>query len=156
VRSAGDVGDGGVAASRGCFVEERVGPGQPRWVGGTATMGGGEGLTSFFFWCVWAACRPSSRKYFSYALTVDAPVKHTPKNGKAQVSTTTCHEADVVMGKAVDLAAAELVLVDADAVAASTTHMEKQTLHAPCSELSAPPSMSKTCLSTPTLSLTQC
>jgi len=40
------------------------------------------------------------------------------------------------MGKAVDLAAADVVLVDADVVAAATTHTAKQTLHAPWSAFS--------------------
>jgi len=45
-------------------------------------------------------------------------------------------EADAVMGKAVDLAAADVVLVDADVVATATTHTAKQTLHAPWSAFS--------------------
>jgi len=45
------------------------------------------------------------------------------------------------------------VLVDADAMAAAT-HAAKQTLHAPWLTLMAPPSLTMTTVSTPTLSLT--
>ena len=45
-------------------------------------------------------------------------------------------------------------LVDADAVAAATTHTARKLLHASWSMLFAPPSLSMTALSTPTLSLT--
>jgi len=63
-------------------------------------------------------------------------------------------EADVVIGKAVELAAADVVLVDADVVAAATTHMARKLLHAPWLTLLAPPSLTMTTVSTPTLSLT--
>ena len=52
------------------------------------------------------------------------------------------------------MAAADVVLVDADVVAAATTHTVRKLLHAPWLTLSAPPSLTMTSLSTATLSLT--
>ena len=60
-------------------------------------------------------------------------------------------KADVVIGKAVDVAAADVVLVDADVVAAATPHTASKLLHAPWSTLLAPPSLTMTSLLTPTL-----
>jgi len=85
------VGKRGVAASRGCFVEERVEPGKPSCVGSTAVNdGGGRGLDPLLVLVCVGGLPLAQPERFSYALTVDAPVTHTAKNGKAQVSTTTC------------------------------------------------------------------
>jgi len=56
---------------------------------------------------------------------------HSEKRNAAGVDDDVRLEADVVMGKPVDLAAVDVVLVDADVVAATSTHTAKQSLHAP-------------------------
>ena len=56
---------------------------------------------------------------------------HSEKGNAAGVDDDVRLEADVVMGKPVDLAAVDVVLVDADVVAATSTHTAKQSLHAP-------------------------
>jgi len=87
VRSAGDVGDGRVAASRGCFGEKRAGPGQPRWVGGTATMGRVEGLTSFFFLLCVGGVPPEQPEIFFICANCRRPGDtHTDKRKSAGVN----------------------------------------------------------------------
>jgi len=56
---------------------------------------------------------------------------HSEKRNAAGVDDDVRLEGDVVMGKAVDPTAADVVPVDADVVAAATTHTAKQTFHAP-------------------------
>ena len=80
------MGDGGVGGESRCFGEQRVGPRQPSWVGGTAVNeGGGRGLDPLLVvFCV-GGLPPAQPEIYSYALIVDAPVKHTAENGNMQV-----------------------------------------------------------------------